>query len=682
MSAIDTRWFWWAPIALALGLGCTAINDGDEFVIEPSAEVLEVQPDCRRAGMTGRCAGDVPQRCSPAGVWEDAGEACELGCLDGVCYECRPGSAECGPGEGADGARRRRQCTDAGRWMNAEPCGLDTPFCIAGSCIACLPGQRTCIDDIPQSCDADGRWRAEAACPDGQSCVFETGECKACALGEVRNCRGAVGNCAAGVVTCQPDGSWSPCSVMPAEDACEPPGDDGNCDGIPNSPAMLCAVTCAADVACGPPADVGICRRGVSTCSDGALGLCQGAVWPQARDCRSRDDNDCNGTADYLDDTCACDASDTTPKPCPSSRYGDEGICESQMRRCLVSAGLTTSYWGECQGGVGPQPRDCGSHDDNDCDGTPDDVSPSCECRAGMSRPCSAGGCAGLSRCMASASGGATFWGECELPSAWVFAEPERITGLDVAGDQWGPALFPGGGRLLFSAGAPERIYVAERSGETAFGPAELLAGIGQGMSDGTPFVTASGLSLYFDSRRRSGTGRDIWRAVATAGGWGSAELVPSVNSNANDQNPWVSPDERLLVFNSDRGGNIDLWASVWSEGGLGAPFRLAALNSDASDEGATLTRDGLTVFFASNRPGGNGGLDIWVAARTSQDAAFSAPVNLGAINSDRDELDLALGPDGQDLIFSSSRDGTYQLYRAARGCDAAATASAERGTE
>jgi hypothetical protein len=87
-------------------------------------------------------------------------------------------------------------------------------------------------------------------------------------------------------------------------------------------------------------------------------------------------------------------------------------------------------------------------------------------------------------------------------------------------------------------------------------------------------------------------------------------------------------------------------------------------------------------VFFASNRPGGNGGLDIWVAARTSQEAAFSAPVNLGAINSDRDELDLALGADGQDLIFSSSRDGTYQLYRAARGCDATATASAERGTE
>jgi Tol biopolymer transport system component len=194
--------------------------------------------------------------------------------------------------------------------------------------------------------------------------------------------------------------------------------------------------------------------------------------------------------------------------------------------------------------------------------------------------------------------------------------------------------------------------------------------------------VTASAQALYFDSRRRAGGGRDLWRAPATAAGWGPAELVPNVNSSANDQNAWVSPDERLLVFNSDRGGGIDLWASVWSGGSFGAPFALSALNSDASDEGATLTRDGLTVFFASNRPGGNGGLDMWVAVRASLDAAFSTPVNLGAINSDGDELDLALGPDGQELFFSSSRDGTYQLYRATRGCDAAATASTAPRTD
>jgi hypothetical protein len=680
MSAVDMRTSWFARVALALACGCTAINDGDEFVIDPSVGVTGLRDDCRQAGMTGRCDGDVPQRCSPSGLWENAGEACELGCHDGRCAECLPGSADCA--EGAEGARVRRQCSEDGRWMNADPCGLDTPFCIAGSCIACLPGQRTCIDDIPQSCDAQGRWRAEAACPDGQACVFETGECRACALGETRNCRGAIGNCAAGVVSCEPDGSWSECSITPTEDACEPPGDDASCDGIPNSPALLCAAACTADVACGPPAAVGVCRRGVSACTDGALGLCQGAVWPRARDCRSRDDNDCNGIADHLDDTCTCDASDEAPQPCPSSRYGDAGICESPVRRCLVSAGRTTSYWGECQGGVGPQPRDCGSPDDNDCDGTPDDESPSCECRAGASRPCTAAGCGGLSRCIASASGSATFWGECALSSAWIFSEPERITGLGLTGDHWGPALFPDAGRLVFSAGAPERIYLAERTGGAAFGPAALLAGVNQGMSDGTPFVTASGQALYFDSRRRAGGERDIWRAAATASGWGPAELVPNVNSSANDQNPWVSPDERLLVFNSDRSGDIDLWAAVWSGAGLGAPFALTALNSDASDEGATLTRDGLTVFFASSRPGGNGSLDIWMASRTSLDDDFSTAVNLGAINSARDELDLALGPDGQELFFSSARDGTYQLYRATRGCDAAATVGAERGTE
>ena len=134
----------------------------------------------------------------------------------------------------------------------------------------------------------------------------------------------------------------------------------------------------------------------------------------------------------------------------------------------------------------------------------------------------------------------------------------------------------------------------------------------------------------------------------------------------------WLSADERLIVFDSNRGGNSsDLWTAVWDGGGFGAPFPLEELNSPDSDEGATLTRDGLTVFFASNRQGGDGGLDVWMATRETTGAPFSAPRRLGgSINTDADELDLALGPDGQELFFASNRDGSYQLYRARRGCD------------
>jgi hypothetical protein len=661
--------------------GCTAINDADDFVIEPpmayTPSLTPPEDDCRRSNRSSQCNGSMPQRCSATGVWEDVGVGCELGCADGVCYECTPGASVC-----SDAERLRRQCSESGRWMNAEPCALDSPYCINGGCIACLPGQRTCIDGLPQTCGSDGHWRAEQACPMGQSCVPETGECRACALGEVRTCRDAIGNCAAGVVTCQPDGSWSPCNITPREDACEPLGDDGDCNGIPNSPATACVGACTLDFACGPLANVGVCRTGVSSCSEGVPGRCEGAIWQKARDCRSLDDNDCNGVPDYLDDTCTCDATDPEPKPCPNSVYADDGICERQVRSCLVAPGGTRSYWGQCWGGAGPQLRNCSSADDNDCDGTPDDQSPACACSPGAGRLCTVAGCDGVQRCLVSPNRDATSWGECELSSDWVFAEPERIVGLGVMGDVWGPALSPDASRLLFSGGAPEHIYIADSLGGSQFGAAGLVTELNGATTEGTPFVAASGQAIYFDSRRRAGAGRDIWRAPATAAGWGPAELVPNVNSTANDQNPWLSPDERLMVFNSDRGGDIDLFAAVWSAGAFGAPFSLDELNSNASDEGATLTRDGLTVFFASNRQGGSGGLDIWLAARESVESAFSIPQNLGGINSAADELDLALAPDGQALFFSSSRGGAYQLYRAERGCTPSASAQVERGAE
>lgn len=49
---------------------------------------------------------------------------------------------------------------------------------------------------------------------------------------------------------------------------------------------------------------------------------------------------------------------------------------------------------------------------------------------------------------------------------------------------------------------------------------------------------------------------------------------------------------------------------------------------------------DGLSLYMASNRPGGEGGLDIWVAHRASTSAPFGAPENLGPpVNSAADDF-------------------------------------------
>jgi WD40-like Beta Propeller Repeat len=65
---------------------------------------------------------------------------------------------------------------------------------------------------------------------------------------------------------------------------------------------------------------------------------------------------------------------------------------------------------------------------------------------------------------------------------------------------------------------------------------------------------------------------------------------------------------------------------------------------------------DGLSLYMASNRPGGKGGLDIWVATRSSKDGVWGAPEDLPEpINSGADDFCPTPLHDG-GLLFVSRR--------------------------
>lgn len=79
-------------------------------------------------------------------------------------------------------------------------------------------------------------------------------------------------------------------------------------------------------------------------------------------------------------------------------------------------------------------------------------------------------------------------------------------------------------------------------------------------------------------------------------------------------------------------------------------------LNTPSLDGCPIQAPDGLSLYQASNRPGGLGGLDIWVARRTSTDAPFGAPEVLGApINSAADDF-CPTPVRGGGLFFVSRR--------------------------
>jgi WD40-like Beta Propeller Repeat len=81
-----------------------------------------------------------------------------------------------------------------------------------------------------------------------------------------------------------------------------------------------------------------------------------------------------------------------------------------------------------------------------------------------------------------------------------------------------------------------------------------------------------------------------------------------------------------------------------------------AAVNTPALDGCPIQSPDGLSLYIASNRPGGKGGLDVWMASRTSTSAPWGAPVNLGEpVNSAAD--DFCPTPVGKNGLFFVSRE-------------------------
>lgn len=133
--------------------------------------------------------------------------------------------------------------------------------------------------------------------------------------------------------------------------------------------------------ACGPESAVGICRLGTRTCRNGAWGECEGDVLPAPRDCSSEADNDCDGRPDNtVDDTCRCAAG--ASEPCGAHPgFDGNGPCKAGQRSCVLSADKQSSDWGQCTGAVAPAAKDSCAvlRDDSDCDGTPNGGCPCVE---------------------------------------------------------------------------------------------------------------------------------------------------------------------------------------------------------------------------------------------------------------------------------------------------------------
>jgi hypothetical protein len=192
----------------------------------------------------------------------------------------------------------------------------------------------------------------------------------------------------------------------------------------------------------------------------------------------------------------------------------------------------------------------------------------------------------------------------------------------------------------------------------------------GAASRDGDPFLSPDGSRLYFWSTRATSDGgsiagsSDIWVAERRADGWGPPRrLGPPVSDAAGEPFPAVAADGTLYFGSARPGGRggVDLYRARPSAGGYAPPENLGiAINTSAVELDGYVSPDQDVIVFASDRPGGYGKLDLYVSHRMV--GGWSPARNLGrAVNGPDDEFCPQLTPDGRLLIFSTAK-GIFQI--------------------
>jgi hypothetical protein len=304
---------------------------------------------------------------------------------------------------------------------NGLACEVDAGACsspdagpVPAACVA--TGQRDCTSDLDNDCDGQPDSSLDDVCiclpgtaePCDEHPGFDgRGQCRA----GTRTCIAAEGNVSSDWGACE--GAQGPL----AADTCVPQ-DDGDCDGFANEG---CDCVDGVTQPCGPPSDLGVCQRGTQTCIAGSFGACVGAMFGTSRDCRSNADNDCDGRPDNtIDNICTCTIGSS--EPCGQHPQDGVGQCHAGQRQCQAGQNNSSSFFGQCNGSVGPAQRDCRTQEDNDCNGRPDNtIDNVCTCAIGTTRACEThpgqdgvGQCrAGSQQCLAGQNNTSSLLGAC-----------------------------------------------------------------------------------------------------------------------------------------------------------------------------------------------------------------------------------------------------------------------------
>lgn len=209
-------------------------------------------------------------------------------------------------------------------------------------------------------------------------------------------------------------------------------------------------------------------------------------------------------------------------------------------------------------------------------------------------------------------SGGEDLWVATRATLSQGFAPPVPVPGVNSADEESDLWLSADELTIVFErTDQLDQIVFATRPDRgAAFSAPVPLPGVHVGDTDaGDPALSADLRTLVFSSERPGGRGsRDLWRAARAATGDAFSGVIPidAANSPRYEADPFLLADGALLLFTavrSDGPGKGDLYAVDLRPGATG-PTLLAALSTENEESGAFVHEGLRVVIFESDRGG------------------------------------------------------------------------------
>lgn len=215
-------------------------------------------------------------------------------------------------------------------------------------------------------------------------------------------------------------------------------------------------------------------------------------------------------------------------------------------------------------------------------------------------------------------------------------------------------------------------LRATRTSTDQDFGTATAISELAQINKDYEPAIRADGLFLFWSED--AGNGRKqlmtASRGAANAAFENPQPFQATTSQTKYDSQPYVTADGSEVYFASDRSGQTLKIYRVTAKtgGGFNSPAEVSELKSgNSTDVHVTLTHDGLTIYFASDRTPNVGGMDIYLATRSTKTSPFANIKAVTPLNTTEDDVPTYVSADHCRLYITRDSQSGGKILVASR---------------